>query len=134
MRRAKILTRVRPWQVEQQLLAAPAYPTFCLEVYNGTAPLGCAPPASLLTVMYGPAPADPRSFTGYGADLAPGLNARINYMLGDPAAFSFFLDRGFAPGSPTAEYVRSLVPLGAPLAAYSSATDRSASLHAPVTA
>ncbi len=92
-----------------------------MEAYNGSTPLGCAPPASLLTVMYDAAP---DGSAGYGADLAPGFDARLAYMASDPAVFGFFFDLGFSPSNPTAQYVRSLVPLGAPLATYSSATDR----------
>jgi hypothetical protein len=47
-------------------------------------------------------------------------------MAADPVAFGFFFDAGFAPGNLTAAYVRSLVPLGAPLAGYASPADRRA--------
>ena len=111
-------------QVEQTLLAAAAYPQFCLEAYNGSQPLGCAAPASLLTNMFDPAPPSLYGFTGYGAGLALGTDVRVAYMAGNLATFGFFLPKGFGPGSLGAPYVRSLVPLGAPLLGYASATDR----------
>ncbi|KAK9839811.1 hypothetical protein WJX81_003463 [Elliptochloris bilobata] len=110
--------------IEQSLLAAPAYPKYCLEAYNGTQPLGCATPASLLTVMYDPAPPSFYGFTGYGASQAPGFDARVAFMAGAPGTFGFFFNKGFGPGNLNAEYVRSLLPLGAPLFGYTSATDR----------
>ena len=111
-------------QVEQTFLAAPTYPQFCLEAYNGSQALGCAAPASLLTVLFDPAPPAPYGFTGYGASLAPGTDFRVAYIAGNLATFGFFLPKGFGPGSLAAPYVRSLLPLGAPLLGYASATDR----------
>ncbi len=113
-------------QVEQALLAAAPYPQFCLTAYNASAALGCAAPTSLLAFLYAPAAATTSGVVGYGADPAPGLAQAAAFMAADPAAFGFFFDAGFAPGNLTAAYVRSLVPLGAPLAGYASPADRCA--------
>ncbi len=118
-------------QVEQALLAAAPYPQFCLTAYNGSAALGCAAPTSLLAFLYAPAAAAAGGVVGYGADLAPGLAQAAAFMAADPAAFGFFFDTGFAPGNLSAAYVRSLVPLGAPLAGYASPADRRAARAAP---
>ena len=117
--------RARP-QVEQELLAAAPYPQFCLQTYTANTALGCAAPASLLTFLYTPAAPNARGIVSYGSSLAPGLDQTAAFMAADPAAFGFFFDTGFAPGNLTAAYVRSLLPLGAPLSGYASPTDRCA--------
>lgn len=76
--------------------------------------------------MFDPAPPSPYGVTGYGGGLAPGTDFRVAYIAGNLATFGFLLPRGFGAGNLSAPYVRSLLPLGAPLLGYASATDRRA--------